>query len=231
MEAIVTKAFELFTVGGASVGLISAALLSLLCVLVVYSWLVRADPFGALRGLVNHRRQRLETIRTRPWLSKEVTDLADLELRQISLLQLTGIFDYRLQGPAVKLITHFRLRARYLRPWRKWLSPGKDELEGQILLNEKACRRAWRFCIVLNLIFMAMMGLITWIASSYFGYQYTGLFLMMNYVWWFPLFLMSVVPPPVTTRKLVAQLQEFNQQVSDKPGVMLKSISAGTAGI
>lgn len=116
MESIAAKAFESFTVGGASVGLISAALISLMCVLVVYSWLVRADPFGALRGLVNHRRQRLETIRTRPWLSKEATDLADLELRQISLCQLTGIFDYRLQEPAVKLITHFRLRACYLRP-------------------------------------------------------------------------------------------------------------------
>lgn len=37
---------------------------------------------------------------------------------------------------------------------------------------------------------------------------------MTNYVWWY---LMSVVPPPVITRKLLAHLQEFSQQARDIP--------------
>lgn len=96
---------------------------------VVYAWLVRANPVSAMRGLMTVRKRRLERIREEDFLTPEARALAERDLSQKSLQQLTGLFDHRLQLAGVMLCFSNDLRPRYLRPWRAWLTVRDREIE------------------------------------------------------------------------------------------------------
>lgn len=75
-EAIVAKAFKLMELNRSSVWLIWPA------VLVVYAWLVKADPAVIARSLINTERRKLENMLTREHLKDGSDTFIKRELRQ-----------------------------------------------------------------------------------------------------------------------------------------------------
>lgn len=195
----------------------SPAILAIVIVMicsVIYVWLIKADPVRAMRGMLNIRKERLETLRKQDFLSEEARALAELELRQRSLYQLTGIFYHRLQEPAVQLITRYKLRARYLAQWRRWL----DEKDGQIVFERKPWRRAWRFFFCFTLVNTMMVFLATGFFAFHFGFEFAApLLFALTAFWWLPWLLFTSVPPPAMTEALEARLREFNCGQPDVP--------------
>ncbi|MEC4256747.1 hypothetical protein VJV57_26410, partial [Escherichia coli] len=118
MEAILTQAFEWLTKNGTPGWLILLAILFGMFVLVVHAWLVRADPAGIARSLMNSEKRRLEHMLTQAYLTPQTLTLIHRELRQRSLWKLTRLFNHRLQDLAVLFAAHFNVRASYLSLWR-----------------------------------------------------------------------------------------------------------------
>lgn len=85
MDAIAAKAFELMERVGLSVWLILLAVFVVMAVLVVHAWLVRADPAGIARSVINSEKCRLEHMLTLDYLKDEADTLIKRELRQRSL--------------------------------------------------------------------------------------------------------------------------------------------------
>lgn len=233
MEAIVTKAFELFTGEGGSAGLTATVLHFLMCVLVVHAWLVKASLVEIARGLIHARRRRLENTLTQDYITKEARTLINRELRQQTLWKLTRLFEHRLQELGVLFAERFNQRASYLSSWRTWLT----EQNGQIHFKRtfyKVCLGLFCFSFVVStsllvtVLVVIFQGMLAWKAMVI-------TFMLVCFIW-MPWIFLTYVPFPFMTRKLVAQLQEFNQQVSDARSVKLQTsggeqnISASAAG-
>ncbi|WP_058974181.1 hypothetical protein [Type-D symbiont of Plautia stali] len=182
---------------------------------IIYGWLVRASPAGAIGSVMNARRNRLRALLEQPFVSEEARALAERELRQKSLHQLTGLLQWRLQDLAVAFITRNGERARYLAPWRSWLG----ERDGQITFNRKWYRRAWWCFVLMTLpISLMMLALMTLMTAQQFGYEYTGPILLANtVVWWFPWLFFTRVPVPPVTRILESRLAAFNAERAGIP--------------
>lgn len=209
MEAILTQAFEWITKHGRPGWLLLPAILFGMFVLVVHSWLVRADPAGIARSVINSEKRRLENMLTQEYLPKEAHTLIERELRQRSLWKLTRLFNHRLQDLSVLFAEHFNVRASYLSLWRTWLS----EREGKIYFN-----RTWyRICLWLSGL-NAMISTTMLIAAGIIIFHglSTGramllMLLMTGFIWmpWLTLTL-TLVPLPGMTRKMEKQLATFN---------------------
>ena len=94
MDAILTQAFEWVIRNGTPGWLILPAILFGMCVLVVHSWLVRADPAGITRSVINREKRRLEHMLTQEYLTSETRTLIERELRQRSLWKLIRLFNH-----------------------------------------------------------------------------------------------------------------------------------------
>ena len=101
MDAILTQAFEWVIRNGTPGWLILPAILFGMCVLVVHSWLVRADPAGITRSVISREKRRLEHMLTQEYLTSETRTLIERELRQSSLWKLTRLFNHCQQDLAV----------------------------------------------------------------------------------------------------------------------------------
>lgn len=133
---------------------------------VFYVWLVRANPVSAMRGLMTVRKRRLERIRTEDFLTPEARALAERDLSQKNLQQLTGMFDHRLQRVGVLLYFSNVLHPRYLRPCRAWLTVRHREIE----FSKRWYRAAWYYYILVNLPFSTViMGMIAWVCAGIKG--------------------------------------------------------------
>jgi len=207
MPAGIIEAVELFFKYGSQVWLVMPGLM---IATLFYAWLVKADPSGFIRDLLNRKKQRLIQIRTMDYLSDEVKELAERELKQLALHPLTGIFNYRLQPLAVEFCHRFNQRPRYLASWRSWLS----EEDGQIRFDKKWCQRAWWGYAYVNLplsfgLVLAISGLAGWKA----GIEYTAPAILLNMITWcFPWLMFSSVPTPAITRVLETDLEAFNNR-------------------
>lgn len=209
MDAILTQAFAWFTKNGAPGWLILLAILFGMCVLVVHSWLVRADPAGIARSVINSEKRRLEHMLTQKYLTRETRTLIERELRQRSLWKLTRLFNHRLQDLAVLFAERYNVRASYLSLWRTWLS----EREGKIHFN-----RTW------YRVSLWMSGLNAFISTTLliaagiiiFHGLSTGramlLMLLMTGFIWLPWLMLTLVPLPGMTRRMEGQLAAFNSQ-------------------
>lgn len=217
MEAIVTKAFELIEKEGGSVWLILPGVLVVMAVLVVHAWLVRADPAGIARSLVNGEKRRLELMLTQDYLKEGADTLIRRELRQRSLWKLTRLFNHRLQDLAVQFAVHWNVRASYLSLWRTWLS----ERDGKILFNHTWYKISqWMFrlsavastAILIILVVVFFHGLTPWKAMI--------LTLMLVVFIWFPWLLFTMVPFKSATREMLARVEAFNalEKQSGKKG-------------
>ncbi|MDF7662770.1 hypothetical protein PUG81_27765 [Erwiniaceae bacterium L1_54_6] len=180
---------------------------------VVYAWLKNASPTEIIMRMMHARRNRLLAMLEESFLSKEAKALAEQELRQRSLYQLTGLYNYRVQGLAVGLITRFGLHTRYLTPWRSWLS----ESDGLITFNRKSYRFAWWFFICGTFpLSLLIIALITFSVAHQFGYPSAALALVLSVVLIFYWLIFAFVPGPSETRKMEARLKEFNEQSADR---------------
>ena len=209
MEAILAQAFEWFTKNGTPGWLILPAILFGMVVLVVHSWLVRADPAGIARSMINSEKRRLEHMLTQDYLTRETQTLIYRELRQRSLWKLTRLFNHRLQDLAVLFAAHFNVRASYLSLWRTWLS----EREGKIHFS-----RTWyRICLWLSgLNALASTTLLIAAGIIIFHGLSTGramlLMLLMTGLIWMPWLMLTLVPLPGMTRKMEEELAIFNNR-------------------
>lgn len=207
MPSGMIEAVELILKFGSQVWLVLAGVM---IATLVYAWLVKADPSGLIRDLLNRKKQRLIQIRTLDYLSDEAKELAERELKQLVLHPLTGIFNYRLQPLAVEFCHRFDQRPRYLAAWRSWLS----EHNGKISFDKKWYRRAWRGFAYVNLplsfgLVLAISGLVGWKA----GIEYIAPAILLNMVTWcFPWLMFSSVPTPAMTRVLETNLEAFNDR-------------------
>ncbi|MBP2198998.1 hypothetical protein [Pantoea cypripedii] len=112
----------------------------------------------------------------------------------------------------MQFITHYRLRARYLGQWRRWL----DEKDGRIVFERKPWRRAWRIFCGITLVNTIILFLATGVFAFHFGFQFAGpLLFALTAFWWFPWLLFTSVPPPAMTDTLETRLSEFNYQQHD----------------
>lgn len=180
---------------------------------VIYAWLVRANPVSAMRGLMTVRKRRLERICDEDFLTPEARTLAERDLSQKSLQQLTGLFDHRLQRAGVALCFTYDLHPRYLRPWRTWLTVRDRQIE----FSKRWYRAAWYYNILVNLPFSTVvMGVIAWACAQEFGELYAAPVLLLNAaVWWFPWLMFTAIPTPRMTRQMETYLQSYNSSLSD----------------
>lgn len=204
METIVTEAFEWLKRDGAPVWL---ALFVVMAVLVIHSWMVKADPAAIIRSLLNVKKRRLENMLKQRYLTKETRTLIERELRQRSLWKLTRLFEHRLQDTAVLFTARFNVRADYLSKWRNWLS----EREGQICFN-----RTWyQICLVLfwiGAVFdTAVWGGVVFTAAQKLSADYFAPALFFSTVPWLLWLIFTRVPMPAMTREMELRLQEFNK--------------------
>lgn len=125
METVLTRVMELYLEGRLSAWLIVPTVfcvMGVMGVLVVHAWLVRADPAGIARSIMNIRRRRLEDMLSQSYLTPEIHTLVERELRQLSLWKLTRLFNPELQDLSVLFAARFSVRAGYLSLWRTWLT-------------------------------------------------------------------------------------------------------------
>lgn len=204
METVVTEAFQWLMKDGLPVWL---AILGLMLVLVIHAWLIKADPAGIIRNLLNMRKRQLENMLTQEFLSSETRALIERELRQRSLWKLTGVFEHRLQDAAVLFIARYNVRAAYLSKWRSWLS----ECEGQICFN-----RTWYWiCYWLfwlsTAINTTIWGTIVYLVGRKLGTDHVAPALIICAVPWFMWLLFTLIPTRAMTREMELHLQEFNR--------------------
>lgn len=207
MDAVLMRIMELYTEGKLSAWLIVPTVLFVMGVLVVHAWLVRADPAGIARSLMNIRRHRLEDMLTRDYLTPEVHALVHRELRQLSLSKLTRLFNPELQDLAVLFAARFSVRPGYLSLWRTWLSARDGKIHFSRIWH-RIC--FWLFClnalfctVVLGTVMVVLLySLVAWKAFL--------IILLLVAFAWFPWLMHTAVPPPGITRKMEGQLAVFN---------------------
>jgi len=174
---------------------------------VVRHRVINAESGSVFRGLLNFRKRRLEQMLAQPYLNEKDIRLAKLELRQRSLYQLTGLYNYRLQDLSVRMCNHYGLRPGYLKPWRSWL--GEDN--GKITFRRKWYCFCWCFFLlgqIINIILLVVF--IIFINFHVSAEMIAPLILIFLFVWWFPLLMITSVPPPYLTRKMESYVGKFN---------------------
>lgn len=197
-------------------GLNGLALLVLIgTVSILYRWALRAEPGAAVRALLNYRANQLAKMLERPDLSALTRKRIRLKQRQRDYIFLSGIREPRLADAAVIFTTLYRLRGRYLMPWRRWL----QESEGEIIFDEAARNRAWRFYFWHNVPVSTLMLLsATWLFASACGMQTVVPFLLVNtLIFWFPWVMLTAVAPPPMTRMMIPRVNDYNARRSAKP--------------
>ena len=207
MEAIVAKAFELMERNGSSVWLILPAVLVLMAVLVVHAWLVRANPAGIARSLINSERLRLEYMLTLDYLKDGADTPIERELLQRSLLKLTRLFNHRLQDLAVHFSVHWNVRASYLSLWRTWLTERDDQIH---FSHTWYGISLWMFRLnavvstgmVITMLVVLFKALIAWKAMII-------AFMLVAFIW-FPWMMFTLVPFKSATREMLVRLEVFN---------------------
>lgn len=223
MDAVLTQLIALYIKEGLSVWLIMSVVLMVMGVLVVHAWLVRADPAGIARSLINLRRRRLEDMLTQSYLTTETHALVERELRQRSLWKLTRLFNPGLQDLAVLFAMRFNVRASYLSLWRPWLT----ERDGKIHFSRLWHRICfWLFC--LNALFCtAILGAaMVVLLTSLVAWKALLIILLLVAGAWFPLLMHTAVPPPGMTRKMESQLAAFNS--TEQVNVAEETLSSGS---
>ncbi|APG19853.1 hypothetical protein A3780_20660 [Kosakonia radicincitans] len=185
-------------------------LLGLIVIGVIHSWLVKTEPVSIVRGVLNFKKYRLESMLKQTFTNPKVHGVITLELNQKSLYRLTGLIDHRLQDAAIIFLSRFNLRARYLAPWRYWLT----EKDGEIRFDKKWYRIAWFSFFWVNLPFSSvfLVFLICQFGRSY-DPKYIAPFMLFNIViWWFPWLMFSSVPTRTRTAELESRLKIFNHE-------------------
>lgn len=176
---------------------------------VVRHRLINAESGSVFRGLLNLKRRRLEQMLEQPYLNKNAVSLVGRELRQRSLYQLTGLYNYRLQDLAIVFCDRYGLRAGYLKPWRNWL----NEQEGQIVFKRKWHCFRWRiFLLVLIVNVILLVAFIMYIFSHASAEMIAPLIMFYVLLWLFPWLMVASVPTPVWTREMEAYLKKFNAE-------------------
>lgn len=176
---------------------------------VVRHRLINAESGSVFRGLLNLKRRRLEQMLKQPYMDKNAVSLVRRELRQRSLYQLTGLYNYRLQDLAIVFCDRYGLRAAYLKPWRNWL----NEKEGQIAFKRKWYCFRWRiFLAVLIVNVVLLAAFIMYIFSHASAKMIAPLIMLYVLVWFFPWLMVSSVPTPAWTREMEAYLEKFNDE-------------------
>ena len=183
--------------------------------LLVYTWLVKADPAAFFRDIKSSRQRRLEKIAGTNALSPNSRKLATREIRQRHNRWLTGLNDHRLQDACIRLCTTYNLLGNYFAPWRAWLT----EDEGKIIFN-------WRMYRIMRILSVA--GILT-ITAAYcllmrvfvlrFGFENLAVFMVINLaLWWGPLLMAMSVPGIKMTHRMVTHIERFNLSVPQKTG-------------
>lgn len=209
MEAVLTRIIELYAEGRLSVWLIVPTVFCVMGVMIVHAWLVRADPAGIARSLMNIRRRRLEDMLTQDYLPPDIHALVHRELRQLSLSKLTRLFNPELQDLSVLFAARFSVRPGYLSLWRTWLSAR----DGKIYFSRVWHRICfWLFC--LNALFCtAVLGTVMVVLlHSLVAWKALLIILLLVAFAWFPWLMHTAVPPPGMTRKMERQLAAFNDR-------------------
>lgn len=176
---------------------------------VVRHRVINAESGSVFRGLLNLRKRRLERMLEQPYLNKNAISLVRRELRQRSLYQLTGLYNYRLQDLAIIFCDRYGLRAGYLKPWRNWL----NEQEGQIVFKRKWHCFRWRiFLLVLFVNVILLVAFIMYIFSHASAEMIAPLIMFYVLLWLFPWLMVASVPTPAWTREMEAYLKKFNAE-------------------
>ncbi|WP_337036031.1 hypothetical protein [Pantoea agglomerans] len=176
---------------------------------VVRHRLINAESGSVFRGLLNLKRRRLEQMLKQPYMDKNAVSLVRRELRQRSLYQLTGLYNYRLQDLAIVFCDRYGLRAGYLKPWRNWL----NEQEGQIVFKRKWHCFRWRiFLLVLIVNVILLVAFIMYIFSHASAEMIAPLIMFYVLLWLFPWLMVASVPTPAWTREMEAYLKKFNAE-------------------
>ncbi|OSN03829.1 hypothetical protein [Lonsdalea iberica] len=176
---------------------------------VVRHRVINAESGSVFRGLLNLRKRRLEKMLEQPYLNKNAISLVRRELRQRSLYQLTGLYNYRLQDLAIIFCDRYGLRAGYLKPWRNWL----NEKEGQIVFKRKWHCFRWRiFLAVLIVNVILLVAFIMYIFSHASAEMIAPLIMFYVLLWLFPWLMVVSVPTPAWTREMEAYLKKFNAE-------------------
>ena len=171
---------------------------------VVYIWLTKAEPLLIMQALVNYKTKRLESMLKLSYLPEETLARVRLELVQHHHTRLTGITETRLADELVAITIKRRLPANYFKPWRAWL----HEVENKIELNMASYKRAWRFFAWFNVpgSFMAMMLLTELFAASFGQHVFAPVLLGNIILWWFPWLILTSVPSPRYTDRMLTHL-------------------------
>lgn len=209
METVLTRVMEMYLEGRLSAWLIVPTVLCVMGVLVVHAWLVRADPAGIARSIMNIRRRRLEDMLNQDYLTPEIHTLVERELRQLSLWKLTRLFNPELQDLSVLFAARFSVRAGYLSLWRTWLTAR----DGKIRFSRVWHRICfWLFC--LNALFCtAVLGTVMVVLlHSLISWKAFLIILLLVAFAWFPWLMHTAVPPPGMTREMERQLAVFNSR-------------------
>ena len=176
---------------------------------VVRHRIINAESGSVFRGLLNLKRRRLEQMLKQPYMDKNAVSLVRRELRQRSLYQLTGLYNYRLQVLAIVFCDRYGLRAGYLKPWRNWL----NEQEGQIVFKRKWHCFRWRiFLLVLIVNVILLVAFIMYIFSHASAEMIAPLIMFYVLLWLFPWLMVASVPTPAWTREMEAYLKKFNAE-------------------
>ncbi|MCL6746881.1 hypothetical protein [Kosakonia sp. R1.Fl] len=185
-------------------------LLGLMVIGILHSWFVKTEPASIVRGVLNFRKHRLESMLKETFTNPKVHGIVTQELNQKNLYKLTGLVDHRLQDAAIIFLSRFNLRARYLAPWRYWLT----EKDGGIRFDKKWYRLARKLFVWVNLPFSTMFLIfLVYQFGHSFDQKYIAPFLLFNIVvWWFPWLMLSSVPKPSSTNELEMRLIIFNHE-------------------
>ncbi|EJL93138.1 hypothetical protein [Pantoea sp. GM01] len=176
-------------------------------VLVVHAWLVRADPAGIARSLINSEKRRLDHMLTLDYLKDGADTLFKRELRQRSLWKLTRLFNHRLQDLAVEFALHWNVRANYLSLWRTWLSERDGKIHFSHTWYERFLWMSWLNILVSTGLMVAILvllfkALIAWKAMVI-------AFMLVNFIW-LPWMIFTMVPFRSATREMFDRVEAFN---------------------
>lgn len=178
-----------------------------LLVLLVYNWLVKADPAAFIRGLLNIRARRLEEMLKNPVNDRHARTLIRREIAHYHHLRLTGLADHRLQRACIRLCVRQNLNSRYFAPWRRWL----EEEAGYITFNDR-----WygfsRKISAGGILFITLLLLgLTGGYMHHYGIANVPVFMILNItVWWGPLLVLLYVPGRLMTENMLLCLEKYN---------------------
>ncbi|MDY0888117.1 hypothetical protein [Kosakonia sp. CFBP8986] len=171
---------------------------------IVYIWFTKAEPLLIMQALMNYKTKRLESMLKLSYLPEETLARVRLELVQRHHTRLTGVTETRLAEALVAITIKRRLPANYFKPWRAWLR----EVDNKIELNMASYKRAWRLFAWFNVpVSCTAMMLMTELFAASFGQHVFAPVLLGNIIfWWFPWLMLTSVPSPRYTDKMLPHL-------------------------